>query len=295
MTIERTRFATDRACLAIDFGGSKVAVALFEASGHISAYERFEIDASAEADAVVRRAVEVGRRILGERPNVDIGAVCPGVLRSDRILLAPNVSGWGELALQHRLQSLFERDHVRVDNDVKAAAHAESLGGALVGCSPGVYVNLGTGIASAIVVDGVVIRGVSGAAGEVGYNESSQSGVSLEEVVGAQAIVRKVRVLDSRVSDVSSVLSLTGNNTKISAHIEWVVSEVTRLLQQITHLLDPARIVIGGGLSTLSDYFIPRIQQKLVGLVGPPPELIVASFGSESSLHGARLIGVSGP
>jgi glucokinase len=231
--------------------------------------------------------------MLGERPNVVIGAVCPGVLRSDRILLAPNVSGWGELALQHRLQSLFERDHVRVDSDVKAAAHAESLCGALVGCSPGVCMNLGTGIASAIVVDGAVIRGVSGAAGEVGYNESSRLGVSLEEVRGAQAIFRAARVLDARVSDVSSVLSLAGSNAKISAHIEWAVLEVTRLLQQIVNLVDPARIVIGGGLSAFSDCFIPRIRQKLVGLAGRPPELVVASFGPESSLHGARLLGVS--
>jgi glucokinase len=292
MTIDQTFLATARACLAIDFGGSKVAIALFEPSGHISAYERFEIDNTDDADAVVRRAVQVGRRILGERPNVDIGAVCPGVLRSDRILLAPNVSGWGHLALQHHLQSLFERDHVRVDNDVKAAAHAESLCGALVGCSPGVYMNLGTGIASALVIDGVVIRGVSGAAGEVGYNESSQSGVSLEEIVGAQAIVRAARVLDARVTDVSSVLSLTESNAKISVLIDKVVMEVARLLQQLVNLVDPRRIVIGGGLSAFSDYFIPRIQQKLVGLVGPPPELVVASFGSESSLHGARLIGL---
>ena len=53
---------------------------------------------------------------------------------------------------------------------MKAAAAAELRWGALAGCDPGIYLNLGTGLAAAIVAGGTVISGAHGASGEIGYN-----------------------------------------------------------------------------------------------------------------------------
>ena len=80
--------------------------------------------------------------------------------------------------------------------DVKAAALAEARWGALAGADPGVYLNLGTGLAAAIVIGGVVLSGANGAAGEIGYNLRQLADVgdagylTLEEAVSGRALAR---------------------------------------------------------------------------------------------------------
>src|SRR5439155_17730159 len=105
--------------------------------------------------------------------------------------------GWGELAFGRELRSAFPTAEIRTVTDVKAAAQAEVEHGALRDCSPGIYVNLGTGLAVAIVVDGVVLAGRHGAAGEIGYNlrgPGSDSSV-LEDAVSGKALRAMARTL----------------------------------------------------------------------------------------------------
>jgi glucokinase len=280
------------ACLAFDFGGSKVAIALFEQSGEVSIAGRIEITADMDAEMILRAAVDAGRRMIGHRSDVVIGAVCPGVLHAESTLLAPNVAGWGALAFERRLRELFESADVFVDNDVKAAARAESEWGQLKNLPVGLYVNLGTGIAAALVVNGEVIRGANGAAGEIGYGKSSVPDLVLEDIVGAQAIFQRTRMLDPRITDLAGALSRSENETEVGMHIEFVLAEVARVLQHAVYLVDPNRIVVGGGLAAFAPQLLPRLQVKLVGAFGRSPEISVAAFGTNSSLHGARLVGV---
>ena len=69
---------------------------------------------------------------------------------------------------------------VRVATDVKAAATAEARWGALAGSDPAIYLNLGTGLAAAIIVGGRVLDGAHGASGEIGYNLVNASHVGLD-------------------------------------------------------------------------------------------------------------------
>lgn len=89
-------------------------------------------------------------------------------------------------------------------NDVKAAALAEITHGALAGVHCGIFVNLGTGLAAAIVLDGRVVDGATGAAGEIGYQipgpvpgatlppAYAQGHAPLEEAVSGSAIAQRV-------------------------------------------------------------------------------------------------------
>ena len=77
--------------------------------------------------------------------------------------------GWEDLAIPAAIEEAFPALPARFGNDVKLAALAELTWGALAGVDCGVYVNLGTGIAATLVIDGRVVEGAHGAAGEVGY------------------------------------------------------------------------------------------------------------------------------
>ena len=94
----------------------------------------------------------------------------------DRIGHPPS-TGWSDLALGEELQDAFPHAEISVGNDVKAAATAEFAFGHLANCDPGIYLNLGTGLAAAVVVGGVVLNGYHGASGEIGYNLRSRDDV----------------------------------------------------------------------------------------------------------------------
>jgi glucokinase len=120
-------------------------------------------------------------------------------VRPDRILLAPNLPGWEEIDLAARLRSATGITVGAVTNDVRAGALAEARLGALRGCRCGLCVNLGTGIAAALVMDGRVAEGAHHAAGEIAYIRSPGTlgawavtgHAPLESVVGGRALAER--------------------------------------------------------------------------------------------------------
>src|SRR5581483_10089550 len=160
--------------LGLDFGGTKIAVSVADRAGRrlgttvvLTAPER-------GARRNLERGVDAARALLRDAaPDAalaGVGASTFGIPGPDGIRLAPAIPGWEELALEHELRRALACPHVRVANDVKAAATAELRLGALRGCGHGIYVNLGTGLAAALVAGGEVVLGANGAAGEIGYS-----------------------------------------------------------------------------------------------------------------------------
>ena len=77
-----------------------------------------------------------------------------GIPSEDGVALAPAIDGWEDIAMGRELREAFAGTPVTMATDVKAAALAEARWGALAGVDPGVYLNLGTGLAAAIVTGG---------------------------------------------------------------------------------------------------------------------------------------------
>ena len=207
--------------LGFDFGGTKIATAVCDlignrlASATVStgaapgAPEPGSAPGAAEpgsdrgAHAIFGRGIQVARDLLAATaPGSElaaVGAATFGIPFEDRVELAPAIDGWESLALGRELRAAFEGSEVRMATDAKAAATAEVRWGALNGCDPGVYLNLGTGLAAAIVVGGRVVSGGNGAAGEIGYNLRAVSDVGrplgrrmpLEGVVSGQGLARQ--------------------------------------------------------------------------------------------------------
>ena len=196
---------------AIDFGGSKIATAVCDLSGNRLASSRVDTRAGdgspaglAGARAIFDRGVRITRELLAAAaPDSDLAAVGVatfGIPAEDRVLLAPAIDGWESLALGRELRAAFPGAQLRMATDVKAAAAAEYRWGALRGCDPGVYLNLGTGLAAAIVAGGQVLSGEAGAAGEIGYNLRAIADVGLgpgqrvplEDAVSGLGLARQV-------------------------------------------------------------------------------------------------------
>src|SRR2546421_11587428 len=293
--------------LAIDFRGTKVAVATADMTGSILKQARLDTNPGQGAQQLLERTTVIARALIeGTGAEVSgqcvaVGVATPGIVHENGVLLSPNIPGWERVSLRETMRASLHIPTVVAENDVKAAAMAEFLWGALKEADPAVYLSLGTGIAAAIVIGGRVVTGAHGASGEIGYNLRSvldTSGAAhgrapLEEAIGGRFIGERGSLL------LGEPLSTAGVFAHSDIRARFLVDEM--LVELATHvanlaiLIDPARIAIGGGLMSSSDVILHALAFRLGYAVPFPPEIVPARFLNDASLHGAIALALTGP
>ena len=294
------------AVVGIDFGGTKIAVAIGDAQGSRMSSVVVESLPDRGAEAALERGLAAAEHLVRALPSTHrlaaVGAVTFGIPRRDRIDLAPAIPGWQRVRFGEALQSRFPDVPVRIGTDVKAAAAAESTWGALSGIRTGMYVNVGTGLAVGIVVNGVVLLGADRAAGEIGYSLRSVRDVRkspgermvLEDVVSGKALVTRARAaLRGEISVASDVFTLARSDPLAAEIADGFVDELALHLTNLAIAINPARIVIGGGVTAAWPDLAPPLRAALDRSVPYPPQLARATFPYDAPLMGALAIGVS--
>jgi glucokinase len=217
------------------------------------------------------------RRLRG----VGIGA--PGLVQQGIVRRMVNVPGWRNVRLQHALEQRLGCP-CRVDNDANCAALGEASFGAGRGAKQVVAVTLGTGVGGGLVLDGRLYRGANGAAGEIGHMVVDPGGPRcgcgrrgcLEAHVGTAAILRRARAAMRRQPGPLRRLAAGSRLTPrlvsdaaaagdASARRVWEETG-TWLgigLANVVNLLNPDRIVIGGGVSGAWRYFAPSMRRAM--------------------------------
>ena len=287
--------------LGIDFGGTKVALATATTAGTPVHSARLATNAAEGAMQVLDRSFACARELIAATDGdcIAVGAVSPGIVRTDGVLLAPNVPGWGALALPTALREGLGVDRIALGNDVKAAALAEARWGSLAGADPGLLLQLGTGVAAGIVVGGDVLAGANGAAGEIGYNlrgGEDEAGAAdgrapLEEAVGGRAIgERGSRLLDGSVSAAEVFAS---GEARARALVDEALAELAAHVANLAIAIDPERIAVGGGLMSQPERVLGALGRRLRRAVPFPPELVPAAFVHDGGLRGAIALALS--
>ncbi|WP_246001414.1 ROK family protein [Allorhizocola rhizosphaerae] len=292
MSLSSTADDSDRRLLGIDFGGTKMAIGIGDAGGQLLISQRLPTLAAKGARQALARALDVAQKLITETGGTlhAAGIASPGVIRDDGIDLAPNVPGWEGLRLAEAVRTHLGVARVRVSNDLNAAALAELHHGALRDADPGLVVGLGTGVAAAITVNGAVVAGRHGAAGEIAYAvtgrdwpaspqpllEREFSGRALDElaeslgVAGGAAGIGEAALASGRVRD-------------------ELVSRVEALAQHVTTcclLLDPQRLVLVGGVAR-NDLIRRLLTDRLSRALPNPPEIVLSAFAQDAALLGS--------
>jgi glucokinase len=293
--------------VAVDFGGTKLDVATATLDGRILATERLRTDAAGGADQAVDRALDCARELCVTTARstggrlVAAGASSPGIVLEDRILLAPNVPGWTELPLAARLRDGLELDTVVTETDVKAATLAEARWGALAGADPGVFLNLGTGLAAGVVVGGRILHGANGAAGEIGYalrgvhddTGAADGHAPLEEYAGGRALgERGTRLLGGAPLSAADVIARAETDLDARMLVDETFAELAVHVANLAVLLDPARIAVGGGLMNSSGLVLAALRRRVRQAVPFPPEVVAARFVHDAALRGAIALAI---
>ena len=190
-----------------------------------------------------------------------------GIPFEDRIELAPAISGWGELAIGRELRAAFPGAAIAMATDAKAAALAEARWGALAGCDPALYLNLGTGLSAALVIGGQVVGGANGAAGEIGYNLRAvsdvarvlQARVMLEDRVSGRAVGERA----GRPMTAAEVFAASSADPALDHLVSEFITELAFHLVNLAIFVNPVKIAVGGGLVGSWDRLAPGLARAL--------------------------------
>jgi glucokinase len=298
----------------IDVGGTKCLGVVITPDGTVVREEKWPTPRG--GDAIIEVLAELADAL---RPWDTLGAGVAGLVSRDGVLrAAPNLPGVRELAVRERLSAKLGAP-VWVDNDASCAAVAEWRFGVAQGAHEVVLVTLGTGIGGGHVVEGRPARGANGFAGEPGHMVVDPNGPPCvcggrgcwERYASGAGLIRFAREaaeggrLDRAVDLAGGeVEAVRGEHLRAAAlegdHDARVVFDlfawwVALGLVNLTNLLDPELLVIGGGLAEAADLYLDGVRRHVGELLYAPshrphPRIEVAHLGERAGAVGAALL-----
>jgi glucokinase len=163
----------DGICLAIDMGGTKMAVGAVDAQGRVLAQHRVPTPRGEGVDAgVLLRTLEAAVAELPkpDSPYVGVGIGCGGPMRWPSGVVSPlNIAAWREFPLRDEVRAWFPDMPVRLHNDAICAAIAEHWLGAGRGTTHMLGMVVSTGVGGGLILHDHLIDGTSGNAGHIGH------------------------------------------------------------------------------------------------------------------------------
>jgi glucokinase len=276
--------------LAIDIGGTKFSIAVFDGRRMLERESHTTDRAGGREWMLAKLAGAI--RALGARHRFDscgIGFGGPVDFEKQRVILSTHVDGWSDFDLPGYLTNLLGFVPA-MDNDANAGALGEALYGAGSGCRPLFYLTLSTGIGGGIVTsDDCVYRGADSYAGEIGHLIIRPDGP--ECLCGSHGCLERM----------CCGLWLERDHGRPASELfgdpEFVRSYAADLalgLKAAIMLLNPARIVIGGGIAKAGDrLFVPlraELGRQMTGWSRARIDVVPAGLGDYSVLWGAMAL-----
>jgi len=281
--------------IGIDLGGTNVRTLLVDEEGQ--SYS--EVKGATERDngpdhvyeKIVKQIEDLDYSVCGGIENVEgIGIGVPGPVDVVRkvMIMATNLPGFEGYPICDKLEARFHLP-VFIDNDANVAGLAEALLGAGKGKPTCYYVTISTGIGGAFIVNGQLVSGGRGHAGEIGNiivkNNGYKSGAlnpgAVEGEASGPAITRKGQELigKDQIAHAGDVFRLADEGNSIAQSIvDECIDELSTLFANIAHTVDPHCFVVGGGVMKSKKYFFEKLNEQFnskihVGMRGHIPLL----------------------
>ena len=289
--------------VGVDFGGTKIEAAALSADGEFLSRRRAPNPGGYEAAiAVVRDLVTRVEREAGERGTVGVGA--PGSVSPRTGVVRNANSTWlNGRTFREDLERALERP-VWLANDANCLALSETADGAAVGAGVTFAAILGTGCGGGVVVDGRLVDGANGIAGEWGHislpwpSAQESPGPScwcgrrgcIETWVAGAGLARDFLEHSGGRLEAREILAeaSAGHAPAILA-VDRYVDRLGRALAMVCNLLDPDVFVFGGGLSNFKELYgrLPAVIERYVFSDVWSGELRPARWGDSSGVRGA--------
>lgn len=296
------------AILGVDLGERKMLGMIADLSGNIQYEQSVTPIRDAPAEQYLQQLIELIEQLLtvprfSTQSIRGIGVGAPGItLVPDGVVIWAPSLGWRDLPLQDILAKHFGLP-VSVDNDANLAALGEWGFGAENGAQSLVSITFGTGIGAGIVIDGAVYRGRHQAAAEIGYmlpgiqflrKQYNQFG-ALESVSSGHGIINRAYQVSQQAGVSIPVEGLSAEYIFAMARQgkDWArqvvndtVDYLSLAIANISAVLDPEVIVLGGSIADSADLFINPILERLEGATPYIPRLVASTLGRHATVMG---------
>ena len=303
--------------IGTDIGGTKVKTILSDLGGNIVASSNFITSQylktgvlrqiSKEVEAMIEESGIDSSRILG------MGAGVPGITDTENgvVIEAPSLD-WVRYPFLAEAKKYFPYP-VYVDNDVNVAALGEQWLGNAKNKENVMFIAVGTGIGSAIIIHNRLYRGSSSAAGEIGYMVTDKQHIKsdfqpvfhrygyLESVAGGKAIgdrltkairqqpdhpYHKEAVAGELPGEMAFKLAKADDRLALEV-VEESIEHLAYGVINAASLLNPEVIIFGGGVLKSADFILPRLKETVSQYLPSPVELKISSLRENAGVIGS--------
>jgi glucokinase len=308
--------AETRYAIGMDIGSTNIRVALVSPDGQIIKRDTRKTMPGRGFDAVFTEVVQMLSNMTNAADThnfVGIGIGAPGPLDpKEGVIIQTHNLGWKNVPLKKLVQERIPLP-VYVDGDSNLAAFGEKWLGAARGVNDFVCLTLGTGVGGALILNGRIYHGATGAAGHIGHYIIDPDGPPcgcggrghLEVYASATAIVR--RTIEAIKAGQKSLIPdlVEGDLSKLTSFLVCKAAKagdelalrifretgayIGLVITSLTHIVNPELVVIGGEVAEAGDLLFDSIREYMAKRVflAPQPRIVPAMLGSDAGAIGA--------
>lgn len=267
--------------LGVDLGGTNVRVAIITEIGEILEEIKRPSLADQGPEVVLDNIIDMAQTLTLFDQCVGMGLGLPGPVDTEKgcVTLSTNLNGFTGYPVIDYLKKTFDFP-IYMDNDANVAGLAEALVGAGKGRNVVYYVTQSTGIGGALVVNGSVVSGRKGYAGEIGnividrdrsrhLDINTLNAGAVENEASGSAMVRKAQqLIDPTITSAKDLFILFEEGHEVATQIvDEMCYDFAMMLQAIAHVADPHVFVLGGGVTKSRDLYWNRMMTYYKDLV----------------------------
>lgn len=309
--------------VGIDIGGTNVEIGILNAQGDILGKESIKTESKKGAEDTFNRiwnkTKELAEKLKIKVEGIEaIGLGIPGpVVNNSVVKIAANFSWNNDFPAKDLMEKVTGKP-VKVGNDVKVIALGETLFGAGKGYKNSITIPIGTGIAAGIIIDGKILEGAGGAAGEFGHVVVNKEGYKcgcgltgcLETYCSATGIVREGRrrlELDKNNAlyeviggdleklEAKHIFDLAKKGDKFSSEIvDFFCEKLAEGVGMLLNIINPEIIIFTGGVARAGEIIIDGVKKYLPKYaLGMTMENLIFTFGKleeEAGIKGAAAL-----
>lgn len=309
--------------VGIDIGGTNVEIGILNAQGDILGKESIKTESKKGAEDTFNRiwnkTKELAEKLKIKVEDIEaIGLGIPGpVVNNSVVKIAANFSWNNDFPAKDLMEKVTGKP-VKVGNDVKVIALGETLFGAGKGYKNSITIPIGTGIAAGIIIDGKILEGAGGAAGEFGHVVVNKEGYKcgcgltgcLETYCSATGIVREGRrrlELDKNNTlyeviggdleklEAKHIFDLAKKGDKFSSEIvDFFCEKLAEGVGMLLNIINPEIIIFTGGVARAGEIITDGVKKYLPKYaLGMTMENLIFTFGKleeEAGIKGAAAL-----
>ena len=304
-------------CFGIDVGGTTVKLGLFSTAGEL--LDKWEITTRTEnfGENILSDICEAMEAKLAEKEiSLDdiegVGIGLPGPITNDGTVLQCVNLGRGTFNVEEKLSEMFRGIKVKAGNDANVAALGEAWQGGGKDYDDIVMITLGTGVGGGVIINGKILTGYNGGAGEIGHmhvddNETDSCNCGrkgcLEQFTSATGVVRLAKRLMNNTDKETKMREFGENITAKDVFdlakegdaganevVETMGTYLGTAMSHIAVVVNPQAFIIGGGVSKAGQFLIDAIKDKYretcFAACGDAA-VHLATLGNDAGMYGA--------